>query len=172
VIEALLAHGGNPAETDDDGNNALHHAAAGDEPSVLEVIVKGRKESHIASNPGSLPKNINKNKPDQKESKKQTSLSATDHDSCDINARNKQKQTALHLGVQKGFHEVVRTLLILGAHPNLQDAEGSTPLHEAVKHPGHEDITALLLRHKADFTVNNNDGCNPIHLASVLVKLT
>ena len=88
---------------------------------------------------------------------------------CDINARNKKKETALHLGVSKGFQEVVRLLLTLGAHPNLQDDEGSTPLHEAIKHPGHDDVTALLLRHKADFNVNDANGCNPIHLAAILV---
>jgi len=39
---------------------------------------------------------------------------------ADLNARNKRRQTALHIGVNKGHIGVVRTLLRLGCHPSLQ----------------------------------------------------
>lgn len=39
---------------------------------------------------------------------------------ADLNARNKRKQTALHIAVNKGHMGVVKTLLEFGAHPSLQ----------------------------------------------------
>lgn len=39
---------------------------------------------------------------------------------ADLNARNRRRQTALHIAVNKGHLAVVRTLLELGCHPSLQ----------------------------------------------------
>lgn len=39
---------------------------------------------------------------------------------ADLNARNKRRQTALHVAVNKGHCDVVKTLLELGCHPSLQ----------------------------------------------------
>lgn len=51
---------------------------------------------------------------------------------ADLNARNKRRQTSLHIAVNKGHLNVVKTLLTLGCHPSLQDSEGDTPLHDAI----------------------------------------
>ena len=66
---------------DKDGDRAVHHAAFGDEPSVMELLA---------------------------------------HTGSDLNARNKRRQTALHIAVNKGHVGVVKTLLELGCHPSLQ----------------------------------------------------
>lgn len=42
------------------------------------------------------------------------------HAGADLNARNKRRQTALHIGVNKGHVGVVKMLLDLGCHPSLQ----------------------------------------------------
>jgi len=39
---------------------------------------------------------------------------------CDANARNKRRQTALHIAVIRGHVWVVQTLLELGCHTSLQ----------------------------------------------------
>ena len=39
---------------------------------------------------------------------------------ADLNARNKRRQTALHIAVNKGHVGVVKTLLELSCHPSLQ----------------------------------------------------
>lgn len=59
----------------------MHHAAFGDEPSVMEVLALA---------------------------------------GADLNARNKRRQTALHIAVNKGHVGVVKTLLELSSHPSLQ----------------------------------------------------
>lgn len=81
VIRVLLNHGADPEIEDKDGDRAVHHAAFGDEPAVIEMLAQS---------------------------------------GSDLNARNKKRQTALHIGVNKGHLGVVRTLLRLGCHPSLQ----------------------------------------------------
>ena len=39
---------------------------------------------------------------------------------ADLNARNKRRQTPLHIGVNKGHIGVVKVLLDLACHPGLQ----------------------------------------------------
>ena len=70
---------------DKDGDRAIHHAAFGDEPAVIDLLVRGGPSG-----------------------------------GADINARNKRRQTALHVGVNKGHQGVVKVLLELGAHASLQ----------------------------------------------------
>ena len=66
---------------DKDGDRAVHHAAFGDEPAVIELLSRHRS---------------------------------------DLNARNKRRQTALHIAVNKGYVGVVKMLLDLDVRPSLQ----------------------------------------------------
>jgi E3 ubiquitin-protein ligase mind-bomb len=77
LVTALLL----PVMQDKDGDRAVHHAAFGDEPGVMELLARA---------------------------------------GADLNARNKRRQTALHIAVNKGHVGVVKTLLELGCHPSLQ----------------------------------------------------
>ncbi len=45
---------------------------------------------------------------------------------ADLNARNKRRQTALHIAVNKGHVGVVKTLLDLQCHPSLQVSRNCT----------------------------------------------
>lgn len=75
---------------DKDGDRAVHHAAFGDEGSVIEVLQRG---------------------------------------GADLNARNKRRQTPLHIAVNKGHLQVVKTLLDFGCHPSLQVFISWTGIH-------------------------------------------
>lgn len=48
----------------------------------------------------------------------------------------------------------------------LQDAEGDTPLHDAISKK-RDDMLALLLDHGADITRTNNTGFNALHHAAL-----
>ncbi|CAF1355431.1 unnamed protein product, partial [Didymodactylos carnosus] len=85
---------------------------------------------------------------------------------CDLNARNKRRQTALHIGVCKGHFDVVKILLTHGAHAGIQDSDGDTSLHDAIS-KRRDDIVALLLEHNADVATCNNNGFNCIHHAAL-----
>ena len=77
VIRLLLRRCAELEIEDKDGDRAVHHAAFGDEPAVMELLA---------------------------------------HAGADLNARNKRRQTALHIAVNKGhigmflfrFHRVSR----------------------------------------------------------------
>ncbi|KAL3868374.1 hypothetical protein ACJMK2_041187 [Sinanodonta woodiana] len=88
------------------------------------------------------------------------------HGGADINARNKRRQTPLHIGVNKGHIGVVKTLLELCCHPSLQDSEGDTAVHDAISKK-RDDMIALLLEHHADISVTNNNGFSALHHAAL-----
>lgn len=85
---------------------------------------------------------------------------------ADLNARNKRRQTPLHISVNKGHIQVVRKLLELGCHASLQDCEGDTPIHDAISKK-RDDILTLLLEYNADITLTNNNGFNALHHAAL-----
>jgi len=61
---------------------------------------------------------------------------------------------------------VVKTLLEVGCHPSLQDAEGDTPLHDTISKK-RDDMLSVLLDYNADVTITNNNGFNAIHHAAL-----
>nr|XP_042902854.1 E3 ubiquitin-protein ligase MIB1 [Parasteatoda tepidariorum] len=81
VIKILLRHNADVEIEDKDGDRAVHHAAFGDEPGVMELLARA---------------------------------------GADLNARNKRRQTPLHIAVNKGHVGVVRSILELGCRPSLQ----------------------------------------------------
>ena len=103
---------------------------------------------------------------------------------ADLNARNKRRQTALHIGrkisfhssyksslyhslgllsgVCKGHFDVRKTLLTNGAHSGIQDSDGDTPLHDAIS-KRRDDLIGILLEYNADVATCNNNGFNSIH---------
>ena len=64
----------------------------------------------------------------------------------DINERDKDGNTPLHLAVKKGNLAMVKSLLLKGANVGLVDEQGNTPLHCAVLENNLE-IAQLLLKH-------------------------
>ena len=108
---------------DKDGDRAIHHAAFGDEPSVVEQLHRG---------------------------------------GADLNARNKRRQTPLHIGVNKGHIGVVRILLELGCHPSLQvirQCFHTSILYQDRSRLGHDRIvvgftTTFVLMQSVPITIN------------------
>lgn len=90
---------------DKDGDRAVHHAAFGDEGSVIEVLQRG---------------------------------------GADLNARNKRRQTPLHIAVNKGHLQVVKTLLDFGCHPSLQVFIFHLPMKSRVQNSVQHSITMLV----------------------------
>ena len=60
-----------------------------------------------------------------------------------VEARNRQKQTALHIAASRGYVDVVRLLILSGADYNVQDATGLSAIM-AAQQGMHEGVVSLL----------------------------
>lgn len=63
-----------------------------------------------------------------------------------------------------GSLAVAQELLKQGASPNVQDASGTSPLHDAAR-TGFLDTVKILVEHSADVNAPDGTGALPIHLA-------
>lgn len=84
--------------------------------------------------------------------------------SCDINAHDDTRQTALHIACIKGFVECVKTLLKYKCDINKCDEENKTPLHYACENR-EELIVELLLNCDIDVNILDKNGKSPLHIA-------
>nr|KAF6471826.1 mindbomb E3 ubiquitin protein ligase 1 [Molossus molossus] len=53
---------------------------------------------------------------------------------ANLDIQNVNQQTALHLAVERQHTQIVRLLVRAGAKLDIQDKDGDTPLHEALRH--------------------------------------
>jgi len=84
-----------------------------------------------------------------------------------INKRNKLGETKLYRAVRSGSIKEVKKLLRDGADPDIADAHGLTPLHQAA-YWGEYEIIDLLLKAGANVNAENNGkGWTPLHSAAV-----
>ncbi|KAL4579696.1 hypothetical protein LXL04_015854 [Taraxacum kok-saghyz] len=82
----------------------------------------------------------------------------------DIDAADKDGQTALHKAVLGKKEAVISHLLRKGASPHVQDLGGATPLHYAVQVSAMQTVK-LLIKCKVDVNVADNEGWTPLHVA-------
>jgi ankyrin repeat protein len=82
----------------------------------------------------------------------------------DIDAKNAEEQTALHLAAEYGKLEIVKLLVKKGANINAQDDYGLTPLYSALleKHPG---VARFLIKQGANVQAQTKDGNTALHVA-------
>ncbi len=85
---------------------------------------------------------------------------------ADINARNTSGETPL-MASCSGLSHITKSLLDLGADPNIKGQYGATALHIASSHPGPHDFARvqLLLIRGADPCVIDDDSRTPLDYA-------
>lgn len=81
----------------------------------------------------------------------------------DINSVNQDGQTALHLAAEKGFLEIVQSLIDMGANIDCKDFYKYTPLHFAANE--HKEITRLLIERGANPNIINNERQSALTIA-------
>jgi len=83
----------------------------------------------------------------------------------DINSKNSEGNSALHIATVQGNIEKVRLLLQHGAEVNVVNNLWLTPLHYAVN-CGWNEIVQMLLDHGAKVNALNNFDFTPLHYAA------
>lgn len=84
---------------------------------------------------------------------------------CNVNARNFQGDTALHVMVNRNRLSCAVTLLSHQADVDIQNSEGNTPLHLAVKN-GDLSLVQTFIVFGADINKLNCKGETPRHIAA------
>ena len=84
----------------------------------------------------------------------------------DIEARNLDRETALHIAAKMGHEQIVHLLLDRGADIEAKKLNSETALHVAAK-MGHEQIVHLLLDRGADIEAKNGYLETALHLATL-----
>ena len=82
----------------------------------------------------------------------------------DIASTNNDNLNAMHFAAISGMDNSIIYLLNMGLNPNLQDINGNTPLHYAVKY-GQNRIIKKLLHNGADKNILNKNKISPAMLA-------
>ncbi|KAG8441342.1 hypothetical protein GDO86_006901 [Hymenochirus boettgeri] len=85
------------------------------------------------------------------------------HDRIHPDCLNRFGKTALQV-MMIGSTPVASELLKQGASPNIQDAYGTSPAHDAAR-SGFLDTLQVLVQHGAEVNIPDVSGCLPIHLA-------
>jgi ankyrin repeat protein len=85
---------------------------------------------------------------------------------ADINAKNKDDMTPLHLATKNGMDETVSLLIQMKADIHAKNKDDMTPLHFAAKN-GMDKTVSLLIKEGADIHAKNNDNMTALHFATL-----
>lgn len=88
-----------------------------------------------------------------------------DHRACPDTRRNDLRHTSLHIASYDGIEEAAEKLLDFKANPNIQGADGRTPVHAAAIE-GHVCVLQYLLFARARIDVQDGNGNTPLFWAA------
>jgi ankyrin repeat protein len=89
---------------------------------------------------------------------------------ADINIRDANNNTALHLAAESGSLDIIKLLLDKGVSVNLTNRDDSTPLHVSAKF-GHLEATKALFERGAAVDSTNKYGDTPLMISAHKGKL-
>lgn len=96
-------------------------------------------------------------------------------DICDdINERNDNGETPLHVAVKKGYPRMMNILLKNGADKNAVDKKGNTPLHLIVigNSMNKQDLLEVLVQYNPNGNLKNLEGKTPLILTCQMGEMT
>ena len=86
--------------------------------------------------------------------------SELEYSTKDLDAVDSRGRTCVSWAAARGDDKVLKTLLKYGADPNIQDGQGSSPLH----HASNVACISLLVEFGANIDASNSFGHTPLHL--------
>uniref|UniRef100_W5M175 E3 ubiquitin-protein ligase MIB1 n=1 Tax=Lepisosteus oculatus TaxID=7918 RepID=W5M175_LEPOC len=132
MLSVLLEAGADVTITNNSGFNALHHASLRGNPSAMRVLLsklprpwivdEKKDDGYTALHLAALNNHV------------EVAELLVHQGSANLDIQNVNQQTALHLAVERQHTQIVRLLVRAEAKLDVQDKDGDTPLHEALRH--------------------------------------
>ena len=169
MVRLLLEHGGDINARNKNACTPLHSAVLYGRLEVVRVLLDNGANAKLEIEEGATALHIVSPGKYDSEKHRVGIVRLLLERGGDVNARNKNAFTPLHLAVFHGRLEVVRVLLDNGANAMLETEEGATALH--IVSPGKYDsekhrvgIARLLLERGGDVNARSQ-AYTPLHLA-------
>jgi ankyrin repeat protein len=159
VVNTLLSHGVDLNVKDNRGYTALSHALEAMYDDVVDALLNRPELDPNCRGLNSRPALIAFVWRDDKPRVEKLLAHG-----ADVNAEDKDGDTALHGAAQNGDVEIMQMLLDKGANLNVKNKQGGTPLMWAAVY-GHEDATRFLLSRGADPALKDVDGITAVEWA-------
>uniref|UniRef100_A0A2K6FWG1 RING-type E3 ubiquitin transferase n=1 Tax=Propithecus coquereli TaxID=379532 RepID=A0A2K6FWG1_PROCO len=114
------------------GHTAMQAASQNGHVDILKLLLKQNVDVEAEDSEGDTPLHdaISKKRDDILA----VLLEAGADGNANLDIQNVNQQTALHLAVERQHTQIVRLLVRAGAKLDIQDKDGDTPLHEALRH--------------------------------------
>ena len=160
VAEFLLQHGANPNPPEDVWRGTMFKLNRSNDPVRLYTVLrKYNARVDIADEIGWTPlHNLCKIREGRSINPAPELVHAMVRDGADVNARNKEGKTPLHLVADKAL---AQALIANGADINARDNNGCTPLHDVAN----EECSQVLIDAGANINARDNDDRTPLHCA-------
>ncbi len=160
-VLALLNEGVDVNIQDDDGDTALHIAAAEDRLDIVQALLNAGADVSIknfksATSLCMAAKNGNL---------EMASLLLDAEEDIEVSCEEGE-WGPVHYAALRNHSDVVLLLLNRGYEADAQDTIGMTPLHIAAENNS-LDVLKVLLNRVADINVKDEDGCTPLCLAAL-----
>ncbi|GAU99720.1 hypothetical protein RvY_10678 [Ramazzottius varieornatus] len=191
ILSLLLEHNADVSLCNNNGFNTLHHAALRGNPSAMKILLsklnrpwlvdEQKDDGYTALHLAALNNHL------------EVAELLVKQAHANMNLLNVNKQTPLHLAVERQHAHVVRMLIKEGCDVNLQDKDGDTPLHEALRshtlsqirrlqdlqdvgklfmglasqaadHKSSASMAKFLVSHGADLHIKNKKNQSPMDL--------
>ncbi|MCX5643647.1 MAG: ankyrin repeat domain-containing protein [Phycisphaerae bacterium] len=182
AMELLIAKGGGVNVKNSRGQTPLFNAIAAGNRDVAELLISKGADVNVKNSNGQTPLDsaLSRNRKDivelliakDAEGSILTAVSCGDVDrvrgclekGADVNAKDTDGRTALHVAVGNERKDVAELLLSRGADINAKDGKGYTPLYYAIWNED-QDTVKLLVTKGADVSYTPRDDYPPLFIA-------
>ena len=166
----LLERGVDVNARDKDQATPLHLASYQGNDNVAKALLNRGAWAYVEDTRGQTPLHWASRRPSYNRSNSRVALRLLEC-GVNVNARDKDKITPLHLASNYGHDHVVEVLLEHGAQVVAGDMRDQTPLHKVSQSSQHREgdgsrVALLLLERGADVNARDQDQATPLHFAS------
>jgi ankyrin repeat protein len=165
IVKSLIGNGADITKTDKMGHTPLHYASMGTNSMVLQYLldcyVAGKLDIAPKSSAGLTPFML----ACKAGSLENVTIFSSINGAIDLATKSRDGCSCLHLASSSPNDRLVKLLLDKGFQIDEQAANGSTPLHDAIRAGRSVEVVKLLLTRGASPNTKMCSGRSPLHVA-------